>query len=298
MSQQPPGTPTGLVTGEAVVVDLRLAMLPSRTVAFTIDLALQLAALFGLIFLVGALGAGVDDTLMVVFFFVSGIAILVGYPVGMETLTRGRTVGKLALGLRVTRDDGGAIRFRHALARGLSAVVEIYLTSGAIAVLVSLLSPQGKRVGDYLAGTVVVRERAPAQDTFRPFLFPQLASWAATLDLARLDETTALAVRQFLARADGLAPDARRSLAASLSAEVQQRVSPPPPPGVTSEAYLNTVLAERRRRADVVAAPPTEPQPAPRPSSPPPAPEHPAPERPTAPPPPTPTSEGGFAAPS
>lgn len=255
MAQQPPGAASGLVTGEAVVVDLRLAKMPSRSAAFMIDASLQLAALFGLIFLVGALGGSVDDTLMVVFFFVAGIAILVGYPVGMETLTRGRTVGKLALGLRATRDDGGAIRFRHALARGLVAVVEIYLTFGAIAVLVSLISPEGKRVGDYLAGTVVVRERAPARNTFHPSLDPQLAPWAATLDLGRLDEATALTVRQFLVRAPDLGPDARRSLAASLSTEVRQRVSPPPPPGVTSEGYLNAVLAERRRRADATALP-------------------------------------------
>lgn len=255
MAQQPPGAASGLVTGEAVVVDLRLAKMPSRSAAFMIDASLQLAALFGLIFLVGALGGSVDDTLMVVFFFVAGIAILVGYPVGMETLTRGRTVGKLALGLRATRDDGGAIRFRHALARGLVAVVEIYLTFGAIAVLVSLISPEGKRVGDYLGGTVVVRERAPARNAFHPTLDPQLAPWAATLDLGRLDEAIALTVRQFLVRAPDLGADARRTLAASLSAEVQQRVSPPPPPGVTSEGYLNAVLAERRRRADAAALP-------------------------------------------
>lgn len=261
---QSPGAANGLVTGEAVVVDLRLAKMPSRSAAFMIDALIQLAALFALIFLVGALDDGVDDTLMVVFFFVIAIAILVGYPVAMETLTRGRTVGKLALGLRVTRDDGGAIRFRHALARGLAAVVEIYLTSGAIAVLVSLLSAEGKRVGDYLAGTVVVRERAPARDSFHPLLDPGLAPWAATLDLGRLDEATALTVRQFLVRAPDLGSAPRRDLATSLRTEVQRKVSPPPPPGVTPEAYLHAVLAERRRRSHdpgpTQAAPP-EPRP-------------------------------------
>jgi uncharacterized RDD family membrane protein YckC len=255
MAQQPPGSAGGLVTGEAVVVDLRLAKMPSRSAAFMIDASLQLAALFGLIFLVGALGGSVDGTLMVVLFFVAGIAILVGYPVGMETLTRGRTVGKLALGLRATREDGGAIRLRHALARGLVAVVEIYLTFGAIAVLVSLISPEGKRVGDYLAGTVVVRERAPARNTFHPSLDPRLASWAGTLDLGGLDEATALTVRQFLVRAPDLGADARRTLGTSLCSEVLRRVSPPPPPGVTSEGYLNAVLAERRRRAETADLP-------------------------------------------
>ena len=98
-------------------------------------------------------------TLVVI--FVSSVAIIVGYPATMETLTRGRTVGKLALGLGSVRSDGGAIRFRHALVRALAAVVEMYMCSGAIAVITSLLSPEGKRVGDYMAGTIVVRERAP-----------------------------------------------------------------------------------------------------------------------------------------
>ena len=155
------------------------------------------------------------------------------------------------------------------------------LTVGSIAVLVSLLSAEGKRVGDYLAGTVVVRERAPARDAFHPALDPSLAPWAATLDLGRLDEATAMAVRQFLVRAAGLGPGPRRDLAASLSAEVQQKVSPPPPPGVTSEAYLNAVLAERRRRADATDAPPTA-----------------LPEPPGGKAQPPPSDSGGFAAPS
>ena len=58
----------------------------------------------------------------------------------------------MALGLRVVRDDGGPIRFRHALVRGLVGVVEIWLTVGAVALVVSLASSQGKRLGDFLAG--------------------------------------------------------------------------------------------------------------------------------------------------
>ncbi|MEO8108070.1 MAG: RDD family protein, partial [Actinomycetes bacterium] len=181
MTHQVDGADSGLVTGDAVVVDLRLAKLPSRTPAFIIDLALQLTALIALTFLVGATTSFADEVLTVVLGFVGTIAVIVGYPVITETLTRGRTIGKLAIGLRVVRDDGGAIRFRHALARGLMAVVEIYLCFGAIAVITSLLSPQGKRVGDYLAGTVVVRERAPKPAAGQWWLPPSLQPWAASL---------------------------------------------------------------------------------------------------------------------
>lgn len=260
----PPGgrsVGAGLVTGDAVVVELRLAKLPSRTLAFLIDLTLQITALFALTFLLGALATATDDVLAFVFVFVGSIAVLVGYPATMETLTRGRTVGKLAVGLRVVRDDGGSIRFRHALVRALSAVVEIYLCFGAIAVVTSLFSPEGKRVGDYLAGTVVVRERAPSASVVTLSVPPGLQPWAASLDLRHLQASTALQVRQFLGRATTLNAGARASLAQSLADEVAGQVSPLPPAGVSAEVFLGVVLAERSRRAQSEASPSAPPAP-------------------------------------
>ncbi|HEX5018281.1 MAG TPA: RDD family protein [Actinomycetes bacterium] len=282
----------GLITGDAVVVELRYAKLPSRSVAFGIDLAIEIAALIGMTLLVGAVANVTDSVLALVLFFVVTIGVFVGYPVTCETLTRGRTVGKLAMGLRVVRDDGGAIRFRHALVRGLLAVVEVYLFL-AVSVITSLVSPEGKRVGDYLAGTVVVRERAPKSSTYAPWVHPQLQGWASTLDLSRLQPSTAMASRQFLTRAASLSPEPRRQLGLTLSAEVAAQVSPAPPFDVPPETYLAAVLAERARRADASAVPPAAPRAAPPTASPPPAPSTPEPS----------TSEdaepgGGFAAPS
>ena len=262
----------GIVTGDAVVVELRYAKLPSRSLAFAIDLTIEITAMVLLTVLVGALGGFVDGVLAYVVVFVTTIAIFVGYPVVCETLTRGRTVGKIAIGLRAVRDDGGAIRFRHALVRGLVAVIEVYLFL-FISVITSLLSPQGKRLGDYLAGTVVVRERGGPRATssrdFEPWMHPGLAVWAATLDLSRLQPGTALGVRQFLSRASTLQPDARQRLAAALYAEVTSSVSPPPPAGVPSETYLAAVLAERARRAGAPQPTPTRAAPADPPADPP-----------------------------
>jgi uncharacterized RDD family membrane protein YckC len=277
---------TGLVTGDAVVVELRYAKLPSRSLAFGIDLVIELAALVAMTLLVGALTSFADDVMVLVALFVLMIGIFVGYPVICETLTRGRTVGKLAVGLRVVRDDGGAIRFRHALVRGLLAVVEVYLFL-AVSVITSLVSPEGKRLGDYLAGTVVVRERAPrspTQTSVALWIHPALQGWAATLDLSRLQPATAMGVRQFLARAGSLSPDARQRLGASLYTEVAAQISPAPPMPVPSETYLAAVLAERARRADEAGS-----QSLAQPAAPPPTPERPD-EEPT-------RSNDGFAAP-
>jgi uncharacterized RDD family membrane protein YckC len=237
-----------LVTGEAVVVELRLARLPTRALGILIDQVIQWTALLVLFFFVSAAGFFLDEALLVALTLVVTVAVIVGYPLTMETLTRGRTVGKLALGLRVVRDDGGSIRFRHALVRALFGVVEFWVTFGAIAIISSLLSAKGKRLGDIFAGTVVIRERVPVHGGPVATMPPQLAYWASGLELAQLTDDLALEARQFLARANELAPEVREDIAHRLADEVFRRVSPPPPRGIPATAYLSAVLAERRRR--------------------------------------------------
>jgi uncharacterized RDD family membrane protein YckC len=240
-----------LVTGEAVVLELRLAKLASRTISLVIDMIVQMILLIvGLLVIAGVVGS-VDDAAGAAIFAIFITAVIVGYPVAFETLTRGRTLGKMVMGLRVVREDGGPIRFRHAFVRGLTAVVEIWLTWGAIALVVSLASSKGKRLGDFLAGTVVVRERVPVSSAPMAAMPPQLAWWASGLDLSRLPDDLALAVRQFLSRIGELAPDVGESMGARLVAAVAACTSPPPPPGVPPWAYLSAVLAERRRREGV-----------------------------------------------
>ncbi len=81
-------------------------------------------------------------------------------PLLVEVLTRGRSLGKLILGLRIVRDDGGAVRLRHSFVRALLWQFEVIGTGGGIAALSGLVSPQTKRLGDYMAGTIAVSERA------------------------------------------------------------------------------------------------------------------------------------------
>ena len=108
------------VTGEAVALDLRPAALPSRVVAGTLDAILQLLLLLGVGGLVEAVGADLSNAAGSALGLVVFLLVLLGYPVAFEALLRGRTPGKAALGLRVVRDDGGPIGFRHAFVRGLA----------------------------------------------------------------------------------------------------------------------------------------------------------------------------------
>src|SRR5690606_4146959 len=128
-----------------------------------------------------AVAGFIDDALMQAMIIGSLVVALVIFPVTIETLTRGRSVGKIIIGVRIVRDDGGSIHFRHALIRGLVGVLELWMTSGGIAAVVGLLNPKAKRLGDMMAGTYSQYERVP-NPYRRPVLeLPwQLQDWART----------------------------------------------------------------------------------------------------------------------
>ena len=107
-----------IVTGEAVAVSLRPAGIGSRGIALVIDQAAQIALLLLLVWAATSIGNAADTAAAAALILTLFVGVVLGYPVGFETLWRGRTPGKAAMGLRVVRDDGGPIRFRHAFVRG------------------------------------------------------------------------------------------------------------------------------------------------------------------------------------
>ncbi|WP_327043957.1 RDD family protein [Microbispora sp. NBC_01189] len=239
-----------VVTGEAVVVEVRVAQLPSRALAFLIDFVAQWTVLIVAAVLVSNASVLTDDALSVALIILFTVLVTVGYPVAFETLTRGRSPGKLALGLRVVSDDGGPERFRQALFRGLAGFLEFWTPFfGAPALITSLLNPRGKRLGDVFAGTIVIGERGPGE-TPPPEMPPALASWAATLELSGLSGELAATARQYLVRWHQLSPPMREEMGMRVAGQVSARIAPPPPPGVPPYAYLAAVLAERRRREE------------------------------------------------
>jgi uncharacterized RDD family membrane protein YckC len=261
-----------LVTGEAVVLDLRLARLASRGLAFTIDTLIQLISLVVLLLIFSGGGGFFDGAAATAITLVLLVLVMIGYPVLVETLTRGRSVGKLAMGLRVVREDGGPIRFRQALIRGLTGFfVDFWVVglSGAVAIFVSLGSKQGKRVGDFLAGTVVVRERMPRDTAPVVAMPPGMAGWASGLNVGAVPDGLALTVRQYLSRYSELNVAAQVSLGAQLAQEVGQHLGVPLPQDATSAHYLAAVLAERRNREHArLQPPPTAVAPPPLPATP------------------------------
>ncbi len=303
-----------VVTGEAVVLDVPCARFPSRLLALILDLLTQVVLLFLILGAVGLVGvaARLDPAAGAAISLTSTVIVIVGYPVIWETATRGRTPGMYALGLRVVGDDGSPERFRQALVRGLTSVVEIWLFTGLPALIASLISSRGKRLGDLFAGTFVIQQRLPSRySTVYLGIPPALDTWARSLDLSSLDSQTAETARRYLARLTELRPHAQEYLGRQIASAVTAQVSPLPPPGVPVPVYLGTVLAERRRRDQSLwpipagqipwpaSAGPSWPEPQapswPAPASPTPAPGPPSPEPPPAPPP---EPGNGFVPPS
>jgi uncharacterized RDD family membrane protein YckC len=249
---------TEVVTGEAVVLDLTVARFPSRILALLIDILVQLPALIFVAVVASASGANHLNRASAAAVYVVGLLLVViGYPVIFETLSRGKTLGKMAVGIRVVGDDGSPERFRQALIRALSAAfIEVWLFPinliGIPAGLITaMVSTKGKRLGDMFAGTFVIQERVARRPDLAPgftVIPPPLLGWAQYLEVSRLSDQTAAAANSFLRRYYDLRPAAREQLGMQLASAVAAQVSPPPPPGTDAASFLAAVLAVRRER--------------------------------------------------
>lgn len=239
------------VTSEAVEIELPAASLPLRVVSGLIDL---LVVAVGIVLLVLVLPTELfvrDEALGQAFLIALMALVMAGLPITLETLLRGRTVGKLVMGLRTVRDDTGPIGFRHATIRALVGTVELWLTFGALALLVAATNEKARRLGDLLAGTYVVRDRVRLRLPEAPAMPEALEPWAGQADIGVLPDALVVAVRQFLLRASDLMPEARARTGGELYAALVTRVAPPPPAQAHPEQVMAAVLAERRRRDTV-----------------------------------------------
>lgn len=238
-----------LVTGEAVALELRPAKLPSRALAVLLDLVVAVIVYVVVLAVLVASTASLDEAARTALSIAAFLLVPVGGPIAVETLSHGRSLGKLAFGLRVVRDDGGPIRFRHALVRGAIGVVEILMTFGVVACVASLVSARGRRLGDVFAGTLVVRERIPAgRAVFAPAPPPWLVGRFAELDLSAVPDALWLAVRQYLTRMRQLDPQVSAGMAERLATDLAARTGVSLPADLPPAAFLAAVVHERQSR--------------------------------------------------
>lgn len=237
-----------VLTGEAVALDVQPLGYFLRALGVLIDMLVGVILLLLMVWGLGRLiEVGiVDGTIMPILTIVILVLVTVVVPTVVETTTRGRSLGKLVVGGRIVRADGGAAGFRHAFIRALVGVFELWFTVGAVAALVGAFTPRSQRLGDLLAGTYSERTRTPKLPDPVLGIPPHLAAWAAVADVARLPERLSRRLAQFSRSAPNMEPGARARVAASLAGEASEFVSPVPP--VDPETFLIGVTALRRER--------------------------------------------------
>jgi len=237
-----------ILIGEGVALESGAAPVTLRLVSGLIDAIVVYGTLIFAIGMFGRFERQLSGAWVAALYIATVFSVLVLLPMLVETLTRGLSLGRLAAGLRIVRDDGGPITARHAFARALTGVLEIYMLMGVLAITVSMLSSRGKRIGDYLAGTYSMRTRGGGHKLAPLAMPPHLAQWAHAADIARLPDSLALTGRMFLGRAASMRPDSRERIGNQLAEQVGHYVAPPPPPGTHPEYFLMAVLTARRDR--------------------------------------------------
>jgi uncharacterized RDD family membrane protein YckC len=243
----------GLVTPEAVRLQLPEATVGTRGVALIVDWIAQ-ALIIGILYFSTALWIDnpafpewAPGTVTLTLTFL----VLFGYPITFETVWRGRTPGKQLLGLRVVTVEGAPVTFRHAAIRAALGLVDFSATFGLAAVISSLVSKRNQRLGDFVAGTVVLRERsgAPAA-TASTFEIPPIAMPIAEgLDTRGLTHRDYAAVRAYLLRVPSLPPQRRHEVGVQIATALMPRLGVVPAHNLPPDVFLQAVAARYQRQS-------------------------------------------------
>lgn len=145
-------------TPENVVLTYQLAGPAQRYIAYMIDLAIRLAILFGAGMVINIVGIVLPGTAIGIFLVIMFLNTW-GYYTISEGFFKGQSIGKHICGLRVIRDGGYPITFWPALLRNLVRSADSIIFYG-IGITTMLLTRRFQRLGDLVAGTVVIQERS------------------------------------------------------------------------------------------------------------------------------------------
>jgi uncharacterized RDD family membrane protein YckC len=243
----------GLVTPEAVRLELPEATVGTRGIALIVDWIAQ-GLIFGILYFGTTLW--IDNPLLpewapLTVTLTLSFLVVFGYPIGFETVWRGKTPGKHLLGLRVVTVEGAPVTFRHAAIRAALGLVDFGGTFGLAAVISSLVSKRNQRLGDFVAGTVVLRERSGAPPaTASRFEVPPIAMpIAEALDASALTHRDYAAVRAYLLRVPTLPPQRRYEVGKQLVDALTPRLGAVPAHNLPPDVFLQAVAARYQRQS-------------------------------------------------
>ena len=161
-SPEPLSDRTYLETPENVRLAFRLAGPGTRLGAYLIDFGVRIAMFYGIgllltVILAPSAGTGLSSGVLYVLAFL----LEWGYGCVFETWWNGQTPGKRALGLRVIKTEGYGIGFYDAMLRNLLRAADFFPFFYASGFLAAASTSRMQRIGDIVAGTMVIRERRP-----------------------------------------------------------------------------------------------------------------------------------------
>jgi uncharacterized RDD family membrane protein YckC len=233
-----------VLTPERVSLHYEIGGVGSRGAAVAIDTAIQgltlvlvltaLAAAFavgGRGILDGLVNEDVGAGLVIAVFALAIFAVTNGYFILFEIVWNGQTPGKRLVGLRALRENGYPLRPIDSVIRNVVRIVDWLPFGYAIGVSAMLLNGRSRRLGDFAAGTIVVREgqrtsgvaASPGGAARNPIL-PATESAGIAVALRSADSTL---IRDFLVRRDAMDPSARAALASRLAGAIANRYALP-----------------------------------------------------------------------
>lgn len=221
---------------------MTIAGIGSRTLAWLLD-GLILGVALLVIGLVGIRTARTDSLLALGLLSMATLLLPLGYLVMMESLNGGRTVGKMAAGIKVVRVTGAPVGVGAAVIRALFLPIDILVFG--IGIVSMFVSERSQRIGDFAAGTVVVRDRVQKSNV-TPIPEPDVAADTPRWDVSAITEEEIGVIRSFLSRADGLPPATRWEYATQLRDRVEPRIRGDQA-AMSHEEYLKRVVIEKNR---------------------------------------------------
>jgi uncharacterized RDD family membrane protein YckC len=239
-------------TPEQTSLEFPLAGIGSRFLALAADTAIQVMVLLFLFLLaemvapvahmLGSASLWVDAGLII-----GGFLVYVAYFAFFEAVWNGQTPGKRLVGLRVMKDDGRPIGVYDAITRNLLRIVDqlpgiIY----AVGIIVMLFSDKSKRLGDHVAGTVVVHEKA--FEGARPFSQARSETPEAFFDASRVSLDEFRLIEVFLQRRDSLETSVRRDMATQIARRLAAKLGVESAPWPACENLLEAIFAQVRAK--------------------------------------------------
>jgi uncharacterized RDD family membrane protein YckC len=267
------------LSAEAVRLDLPVSGPVPRMLAYIIDLVVMVATaifLFLVVTMTLPIGAAIDkwiesifraavqgakaakahphpgghvEGLVIAIVLLTEFAVEMGYFIFWEMATGGRSPGKLAVGLRVVRRNGLPIDLHSSIVRNLMRIVDMLPAEYLIGLISILISSSGERLGDHVAGTVVLRLDRPEAAAEIPMMENAAGLVLTREQLARIGPREMQLIRGVLRRSSTLSESRRNALLAEAAEAMRIRLELAELPDSDRSAFLRNLLATADRFA-------------------------------------------------